>query len=1090
MDNTSYILMAAVFLALFTAAGWLFALSRHRRQLAASSATIASLRQALDAIPIGVIITDGDDRISLINPIGVALTGFRPEEALGARLGEVLRIEEPAKTETAPLASLRKNVLLRRDGTRLLVQREQARIHDEKNGVSGHIIGFRDIGEEVAKLDQMRQNSRFLDTMIEAADIAYFRIDRQMNYLSGSSTKYWPVVDGTAIPIEQWLAPEDVAQLQAKWLALCSGKIAKFDQTYSVVTPEGRRYFEIRISQIQNELSGQSEYCGILYDITGIRQNEMRLLDNLQLLETAAENMPGVFFVKDVEDHFRYLLCNTQCVEVVGLSREQIIGHCDAEIFAGDPQRAERFMEADRSLIAGNTDIEIVEHFSGGSGGNRVLRTIKKIIHRADGGRLLLGMGQDITRQFELEQQQRQTIHSLNEYIASDRALYQVLTAIAVEPEFDNAVDAMLRRIGEFSGADHCSVFRYLDEQQTQTANIREWYREGVPPLHIWQPAADANEFTEWNRTLLEHRPVILSDLEKPPAGFEKVAEKLRGRAFRSVLACGIWVDDALYGFIAFHYSGAIKNFSECEIHTVNGIAQLYWLAFERLRQRTALEDSVSLQRQIVDNINLPVTILDLDYTVLAANPSALANAKQPRESFLGTKCYDTGCRQGAPPDFCPVRRTLQDGKPCRIEHDFLDKRLLASAQPIFDRDGKMKYILTVDVDITEITLQKKTLQTAMEQAQAADRAKSYFLATVSHELRTPLNAVIGFSELLQQDDLAPELRSEYLHSINFAGNALLNLINDVLDLSKLEADQVVLEPNRTDVAELVGEVAAVFGPRCKERGIDLLVDISGVRRILFIDNLRLRQILFNLLGNAVKFTEAGHVAIEAATAEEPAAGKASLTVRVSDTGIGISEEGQKNIFDPFVQDSVAPGKRRYEGTGLGLPIIRRLLAKMGGSIDFESESGKGSVFTVRIHGLDFESASASPHAPAIAEEASTPKRRRLLLVDDVPLNLRVLRGMFDKLGMESSSAASGAEALAILENDSRYDVILTDMWMPECSGAELAARLKRDPRLAPIPVYVVTADTQVTESELFAGILYKPVTMDTLRGFIRAIGA
>ncbi len=800
------------------------------------------------------------------------------------------------------------------------------------------------------KFDQMLMNSALLSASVDAANIAYFCIDRNMNLLYASSTKYWPVVDGVAMPIEKWVAPEDAAALQGKWQELINGKTTEFDHAYSVINNGERIYFELRVVQFQNPVSGQTDYCGIV---------------------------------------------------------------------------------------------------------------------------------QDITSRHKLEEEQLRTIASLNEYVASERTLYQTLSDISVELDFDAAINKMIRLIGEFSGADRCYVFRYLNKEMWAD-NIYEWCREGVEPVIDYLHNVDMSEKTSWHQPLLEHRPIIITDTGNPPPGLEEDAEiLLQTQGIKSLLAYGIWIDNELYGFIGFDHVRKQKEFSDCEIHTVNGIAQLYQLAFVRHRQRQEIEDGVSFQRQIVDNIPQAVTILDLDYTILYANPSTVANAGRPLEELLGTKCYQTACRFGEPPEYCPVRQTLQTGKPSQIEHDFLDKRLLASAQPIYDRNGKMKSILTVDIDITELTRQKKELQAAMEQAQAADRAKSFFLASVSHELRTPLNAIIGFSELLQQGVSSEEVLKDYLHSISFAGNALLNLVNDVLDFSKLASDQVNLIPVPTDVVQMIREVAAVFRLKAEEKNLELRVNTTGVRHKIFIDNLRLRQILFNLLGNATKFTDTGHIGIEAATAED--AGKAILTIKISDTGIGISEEGQKKIFEPFVQEN-----HTQQGTGLGLAIIKRLLDKMNGTVSLESKLGVGSTFAVRIANLDIEDVTPEEKPPEENPVNTLPvaagKEYRALLIDDVPLNLKVLRGLLARLGVASTLAVSVKEAMAILEHDNQFDVILTDMWMPEASGLDLALLLKKDPRFADMPIYVVTADIQVTDPEAFTGILHKPITLDVLR--------
>ena len=223
---------------------------------------------------------------------------------------------------------------------------------------------------------------------------------------------------------------------------------------------------------------------------------------------------------------------------------------------------------------------------------------------------------------------------------------------------------------------------------------------------------------------------------------------------------------------------------------------------------------------------------------------------------------HDVSCGSKEPPEWCPARHCLLSGKECSVEHEFNGRHMLSSAQPLYDRNGKLRYILTSDIDLTDIIRQKEELRRAMEAAQAADRAKSMFLATMSHEIRTPLNAVLGFSDLLLDARLSAKEQTEYLQAIHLAGNSLLNLINDILDLSKLEAEQTEIIPAPTNLPELLHEVAAIFREKIREKHLDYRQEIPPRLPILELDRLRLRQILLNLLGNAVKFTENGSVSL------------------------------------------------------------------------------------------------------------------------------------------------------------------------------------------------------------------------------------
>ena len=393
-------------------------------------------------------------------------------------------------------------------------------------------------------------------------------------------------------------------------------------------------------------------------------------------------------------------------------------------------------------------------------------------------------------------------------------------------------------------------------------------------------------------------------------------------------------------------------------------------------------------------------------------------------------------------------------------------------------------------------------LEKALERARTAEKARSLFFSIVSHDIRTPLNAILGYSELLQKDTTSQAERDEALKSISASGTTLLQLVNDVLDLAKMDAGKMALQPEPVLLNQLTDEVFSSFWRSADEKGIKLVNHTEDVPTVM-IDGHRFRQVLFNLIGNAVKFTREGSVTVTATYAGE------TLDVSVSDTGCGIASDMLTHILDPFVQvQDPTHAADRAGGTGLGLSICKRLVDAMGGELYVESELGKGSTFRVHIPGVSkvesggvesggVESGGVkdlpSPTHPLT--HSSTPKH--VLVVDDSPVNQKVLSAFLKKAGIVSIDlAGDGAEALSKLDSSAKagnpYDFVFSDFWMPNMNGLELIEKIRADSRFGKLPAFAVTADTEFQRDDrnkLFTGILLKPLTYDKLvEAFVTAM--
>ncbi len=388
-----------------------------------------------------------------------------------------------------------------------------------------------------------------------------------------------------------------------------------------------------------------------------------------------------------------------------------------------------------------------------------------------------------------------------------------------------------------------------------------------------------------------------------------------------------------------------------------------------------------------------------------------------------------------------------------------------------------------------------QNLKTERDKAISAEKAKSFFFSCVSHDIRTPLNSIIGFSELLQQGGLPPEKATEYLGNIIFSGNTLMQLINDVLDFASLDAGKLKLYPAMCDFRHLAESVLTIVGDAARNKSLYLKLDVPDEIPWVKIDAQRIRQILFNLIGNAVKFTEKGgvtlHLRFTPDSDGKKAAGLGLLSFTVQDTGIGIDRSHFSELMQPFVRIHT---KNQVGGTGLGLSICNLMAAKMGGKVRIDSELGVGSSFTVEIPHVEYQIEAPTEleqHGGTHALPADI--KLSLLLVDDNELNLKVLEALCRKLGVRNiGSATSGRDALAMM-NDTRYDAVLTDVWMPGMSGPELAAEIRRNPMWHDLPVYALTADVEMCKNENpapFTGILLKPLRTDNISELLLKITA
>jgi len=570
-------------------------------------------------------------------------------------------------------------------------------------------------------------------------------------------------------------------------------------------------------------------------------------------------------------------------------------------------------------------------------------------------------------------------------------------------------------------------------------------------------------DFPQYFAALRARRLIAVSDAQHDPRTAEFTETYLGPLGIASMLDVPIWLGGEMIGVVCHEHLGTQRVWSEEEGTFASSIADMVSLTVqtsERARVEVALRAERDHSQQIIRGTPSVICGIAPDGTTLFINPAGEQTTGYRAEELVGRNWWQTFYPGEAYRQVEQLFHDFKQGNVC--DHEMVlttksgeQRTITWNSLNRFDAAGRLVEIVGFGHDVTARKHIEAELHRAKEAAEDASRLKSEFLATMSHEIRTPLNGVIGMTGLLLDAELAAEPR-EYAEMVRRSGEALLTIINDILDFSKIEANKLTLEHSEFDLCVMVEDVLELLAERACSKGLELgYVLDAAVPPWVSGDPGRVRQVLTNLMGNAVKFTERGEVAVHI-TLAEARADAVLVHMAVTDTGIGIPPDVQARLFQAFSQADSST-TRKYGGTGLGLAISKRLVELMGGTIGVQSTSGHGSTFwfTVRLSKCLQPSAGSNSDLTAL-------QHVRVLCVDDHPITQRILKSQLSAMGMCVGSAVDGSSALACLhtahQQANPYSIAIIAAHLPDMEGQSVAQTIKADPVLADIRLVLLTS--------------------------------
>ena len=832
---------------------------------------------------------------------------------------------------------------------------------------------------------------------------------------------------------------EDMEASDTALRQLLSGDIQQYSGEKRFVRADGTALWGNLTMSVVRQPSGEAKHGIVMIeDITERKQMQEELREKEERYRAITETASDAIITMD--DRSRIRFANPAATAIFGYTEEELM---DQPLSMLLPEQMRNTSMADARYyveMAGNGGRSPTEVAGLHQNGQELALEMSFAEFRHQNQRMFAGVIRDITERKRAEQERAELIAREQEARAMSEAAAVIRDVVEASPLSILTLDTE-GKVQSWNGAA-TRTFGWTEEEVVGDA---------VPPF---VPPGAENESTEFRQRALNGESVTNLEIQR-------------------------YTKDG--STMDLYMSTAPVRDAQGRI---TGIMYVYADITARKRAEKELQVQRDFALQVMNTMGQGLAVTDAEGRFEYVNPAYARMLGFQPEELIGKSPFDFTI----PEDHPILEQALQDqlaGKASTYEThvrtpDQYELYVLNTNVPRW-RDHAIVGAIAVATDLTERKRTEEALALARDQALEASRLKSEFLATMSHEIRTPMNGILGMIELLLDTTLDAE-QQEYLHVVGSSAQELLRIINDILDFSKIEADKLVLESLDFEPVEVVEGAAELLAARAREKGLSLMTYVDpAIPSMLRGDAGRLRQVLLNLVSNAVKFTDTGDVVIKA-TLEGEIRHQAAVRFEVADTGIGLSEVARKRLFQPFVQ---ADGSttRKYGGTGLGLAICKRLVELMGGDIAVESTEAQGSTFwfTARF-GIVPGRAEAPVTRPSL-------QGLRLLVVGGSQLSRDMLRKVLESAGLPSDEAASGREALDCLTAaplHSPYDVVITEFALPDMNGLDLGRTIRQNtilrqhPTLSRTPMILVTAFDKRGRGEAavkagFAAYLAKP---------------